>query len=248
LLNAFEKGPRPAAEALSARAQQHQQFLQQQRGGMLSLGQVASMLFVAGNEDVTLQAQTSLYVLGFCHQQCLREAVNGHKFENIPRKMLGSLIRRSDDLMAYNAMMIAYQYNLSEGLVPALKILNAPGNRVAHMTQYALLIVSKLGDESHLPVVERMLSEKGTMLHMQHDETRYEVQFRDAALAAAVFLTKQKIGDYFPLPEGQGKDVEPQQVFFNIRVNGFSDDADREKVHAKWAAFRRAKKKPAAKR
>jgi hypothetical protein len=222
LLAALEKNSRTAMEELAIRVQQQEQALRQQ-SGKLSLGQVATMLFVAGDDEAPLPTQTAASVLGFCHQQSLRDAVTNDKFEKIPRKLLAGVIRRSDDWAAYNAMMIAYQHNMEEGLIPAVKILNMQANRQPHMTQYALMTIAKLGDKSHLPLVESLLSDKAVLQSIQQNKIRYEVQVRDAALATSVLLTKQKLSDYFSTPPDKVSD--PQQAFIIIRALAFSSEA-----------------------
>lgn len=239
LLAALEKNAVTALDELAIRVQQQEQALRQQPG-KLSLGQVATMLFVAGADEAPLPTQTAASVLGFAHQQSLRDAVLNDKFEKIPRKLLASVILRSDDWAAYNAMMIAYQHNMKEGLVPAVKILSMQANRQPHMTQYALMTLAKLGDKSHLPMVEKLLDDKTVLQTIQQNKIRYEVQVRDAALAAGVLLTKQELGDYFSNPPVKAGD--PQQAFLNIRTLAFSSDDERDAAHKKWAEYKAAKK------
>jgi hypothetical protein len=159
--------------------------------------------------------------------------------------LLGSLIERSEDFAAYQAMMLAYQFSMKEGLVPATKILDGRGNRAPHMAQYALLTVAKMGDESLLPVVEKLFDDKQVLSKMQENSTVvHEVQVRDAALAAAVYLTKQDVKKYFPGMTGVA--AEPQQVFFNARVMGFADDAKRAEAFKTWREYAATRKDAAS--
>ncbi|MDX1947233.1 MAG: HEAT repeat domain-containing protein [Pirellulaceae bacterium] len=246
LLRALEDGPKPAAEVLERRTLQLQQAAQvgvQQ----LSLGQIAGMLFVATEPDVTPATQTMLQIFNYCNHQSIREAIDGSAKKPIPRKMVGTLITRSEDWAAYQAMILAYNHKLPEGLVPALKILNGQVNRAAHMSQYALLTVARNGDASHLPLVEKLLEDKSVVTRMQENNKVWDVQVRDAALATAIMLTKQELKIYFTgRPEQTVTD--PQQIFFNPRLIGFQNEADRQAVAKKWAEWRAANppKSPAA--
>jgi hypothetical protein len=109
------------------------------------------------------------------------------------------------------------------------------------MSQYALMTVARLGDSSHLPTIEKLLEDKSVLTRMQENKDGknvvYDVQLRDAALAAAVMLTKQNLRDYFDIP-GEQQLGDPQMVFFNARLIGFSSDEQRDKVFAKWQKYK----------
>jgi hypothetical protein len=237
LMKSVEAGARQAAEMVGQRANQHHQTLQA-GNQQLSLGQVAATLFVAAEEDVSLSPQTVNTLLSHCHQASFRDAMNGGVRREIPKKMLGTVIRKSDELAAYQAMSVAYQFNLPEGIVPAEKILGTPvQNRSAPMAQLALMTVSRLGNATHLPLVEKLLSDTSQLSRMQDNTTVYEVQLRDAALAAAVLLTKQDIKTYFDVPANQSLS-DPQMIFFNARVIGFATAQKRAAVFEKWAKYK----------
>lgn len=245
LLQAIETSPQAAAEVLSLRVAQDQQA--RQSGARVSAGQAAATLFVAAADDVTLPAQTQLMVLQQCLQQGFRELLAQSSKKALPRKMLASIIVRSEDWAAYQAMHVAMQYDMPEGLAPATKILSNPGSRVAHMIQPALMTVVKLGDSSHVPLVEKLLDDKTTVSKIQETVTKdgknvatnYEMQLRDSALAAVILLSKQSLTDYFDVPEQQRQLLaEPQMIFYNPRLIGFASEEQREKVFEKWAKFK----------
>jgi hypothetical protein len=236
LLATLDRSPKDAAELLATRVQEQQQLMaQQQRQSPMGLGQIMTLLFVAAESDVSLAAPSLSMVFNFCHQTTMQEALREGTRGNIPRKILGELIERSEDWAAYQAMMLANQHDMKQGLTPALKILTAQGNRVPHMTQYALLTVARMGDRSHLPVVEKLFDDVGVLSKMQEsDKVVHEVQVRDAALAAAVHLTKDNIKTYFPAA-AKVDTGDQQQLFFNARVIGFANEDDRTAAFEKWA-------------
>jgi hypothetical protein len=236
LLRSLAESPRAAAEALASQATAQQQAMQL-GAGQMSLGQVAVMLFIAAESDVTLPAPTLNLVFNFCHQQALRESLASGDKNSVPRKMVGSLIRRSESWATYTALNLAIVYGLDEGMVPAVKVLEGGDQQAAHITQYALITVARFGDRSHLPLVEKLLADTKVFTRMQENKSIYEVQIRDAALAAAIILSKQDLKTYFVgRPDQQWTD--PQQVFFNPRLIGFENDEQRTAAHKKWAEFK----------
>jgi hypothetical protein len=237
LLRAVEEGPRPAADLLSQRVNQFQESLRIGVQPQFSAGQVAAELFVAAEEDVTLPATSTMLLLNQCYQQTFRDVISGGKSE-LPRKMLGAIIRRSDDSAAFQAMQVAKQLNLPDGIVPALRILNnKTAVRSPHMTVYALITVTATGDKEHLPLVEKLLSDNAQISRMQQNQVQLDLQVRDAALAAAVLLSKQELKDFFDL-KGKPQVTDPQSIMLNPSLIGFANETDRAAVFKKWEVYK----------
>ncbi|WP_425615151.1 hypothetical protein NA78x_005048 [Anatilimnocola sp. NA78] len=249
LLQAIENNPKSAADVAASRVTQYQQLSQlQQLGGVntglqLNFGQVAALVFAAGEEDITLNQQTMQAVFSFCNQPSLADAIGNGTRHEIPRKMVVRVIVRSEDWAAYQAMSLAKRFGMKEGLIPAEKILK--GNRQPHMAYYALATVASMGDDSHMPLVEKLLTDKNVVTQMhEKDKVIYKIEVRDAALAAAIFLTKQDLKAYFPVREGQTVG-DPQQVLTNPRIIGFAEEAKRAETFKKWAEYREKNPGPA---
>lgn len=237
LMKALEDGPRFAADTLTQRASQTPQIVPLS-APHYSLGQIVAALFVVAEEDVRLPAPVLGTLFSQCRQRAFREAVVAGQRRDIPRKMLGTVVSKADDLAASQAMSVAIDFNLPEGIVPAERILKSPAiRRVGNLAPFALMTVARLGDASHLPLVENLMNDATLVTRMQDNNTVYEVQLRDEALAAAVLLTKQEIKDYFNVPAGQNL-AEPLNIFFNARVLGFSSDAQRAVVFKKWDEYK----------
>jgi HEAT repeat protein len=243
MMRSLEDNPRAAADAVSQRVSQLQDALRVGIQQQLTLGQVAACLFVAAEEDVALPASSVTLLLSQCYQQSFRDAITGNRGE-LPKKMLATIIRRAEDTAAYQAMNVAYQYNMPEGIVPALKILNKKAVVPSpYYSQYALRTVARTGDPAHLPLVESLLTDKSPVTRMQQNQETFEIQLRDGALATAILLTKQDLKDYFDIPANQ-QVSDPQQIFSNPRLIGFKTEADRQAVFKKWEAYK-AKQGPA---
>jgi hypothetical protein len=249
LLKALEHSASAAADMLTLRLSQAQQTLQN-GGQTVSTGQAAATLFVAAEEDVTLSAQARSLVLNQCTQQPYRDLLTSSSRKGMTRKMLAATITRSEDWASYMAMQIAMQYGMKEGLVPAVRMLDNPGNRT--MIQYALATIAKLGNESHLPAVEKLLDDQTVVNKIQHTETKdgklvridYEMQIRDAALATAILLSGQKLTDFFDVPDDQRQLLgDTQVIYYNPRMIGFTSNDERAKVFDKWARSKPEKKR-----
>jgi hypothetical protein len=71
---------------------------------------------------------------------------------------------------------------------------------------------------------------------MQENTTTYIVKLCDVALATAVILTKQDLKTYFAVPAQYPPDLQP--IFFDPRIVGFTNDAQRAAVFARWALYK----------
>jgi hypothetical protein len=235
LMRALEENPRRAAELLTTRALVAQQAMQA-RSQPLSLAQVVASLFVAAEADVTVPTQALSSLFSQCYQPAIREAMDGPRQREIPRKMLGAIVSRTEDVAAFQAMSVAAMFKLPEGIAPATKILKSHnGNLTAAQAQHALITIAKLGDASHLPLVEteKLLTDQTQVAQFRENETTYVIQLRDVALAAAIVLSKQDLRTYFDVPRNQSLD-DPQMIFLNARLIGFADNVRRAAVFAKW--------------
>jgi hypothetical protein len=239
LLAAFEVNPRSAGDVLAQRMVESQQA-RQIGPNSLTFAQVAAALFVAAEPDVTVPSQALAGLFSQCFQPAVREALDGVTRREIPRKMLGAIVSRCEGLDAFQAMTVARQFDLPEGIVAAMNILKGQETkRMAPMVQYALITIAKLGDASHLPMVDtpQLLADITPVTQFKENETTYVIQIRDVALATVIRLNKQDLKSFFgPLPN-QSLD-DPQNVFLNARLIGFASEAERNAVFAKWAKWK----------
>jgi hypothetical protein len=135
--------------------------------------------------------------------------------------------------------------NLPEGIEPAVKVLNNPAQ--PYMVPQALMLVTRSGDPAHLPAIEKLLENKTVITRATegNNKVTYELQVRDTALASAVILTKQELKNYFDPQAQQTTDL--QQLIFNARLIGFTDEETRSKAFDKWAKFKASQPKGEAK-
>jgi hypothetical protein len=250
ILAQLDADPRQATDLLGKRAlalAQEQNRLNRD-GTPLPLGQVAAVFFVAGEPDVKPTTHTVALLLQLGTQQSLAgiapigEASDKQTLEKaaLSRQLLGTLIARAEDSATPEAVRLAMIYSLKEGLGPALKLLDAPprGRLYMQYMQYAMLLVAKFGDGSHLPAVEKLFTDNTLISTISFRANRREIQVRDSALAAAVLLTKQELKDYFELPENLAAQQQGGALPSSTLSIGFENDEQRTAAFAKWGVFK----------
>jgi hypothetical protein len=179
-----------------------------------------------------LPQQPAQVLYGFCHQQSFRTELSEGSRRDEVRKLLGSYILRGEDWTAYQGIMLAMQYELKEGLVPAEKMLKVGGNP-PHLQQYAILAVAKLGDKSHMPLLEGQLEDNTRLSARRVNDQTFETQVRDVALAALLHVTGQDPGEY-----GLDQLQPNEQLLYNPSTAGFETEEQRAAALAKWKTYR----------
>jgi hypothetical protein len=256
LMEAAELGPEQSSAAFEARCQQIQESLRvpgRQAERQVPLGTVAALLFVGADNNVPLSVQSAMCVTNFCYQQPFRQAIVGG--DNSPglKKLVGRWVQRdfaNDSTAAYQTMMLALQFNVREGVNPALAMLkDTSGN--PHMRQYALLVVGKFGGPAEIDRLESLLIDSAVCAQQQlpapaadvakNDPTKIqpgkgeivETQIRDVALAVMIHIAGQKLADF-----GFTRAQPNPTILFNTASLGFANADEREAAQAKWHAWR----------
>src|SRR5439155_10364192 len=117
------------------------------------------------------------------YQPAVREAISSGSRREMPRRMLGAIITRTDDLTAFQAMTVATQFKLAEGIIPATRILKSYDAGKAALAHRALMTIAELGGASHLPLIDTdKLMHDATQVQQFREngnETTYTIQVRD---------------------------------------------------------------------
>ena len=101
---------------------------------------------------------------------------------------------------------------------------------VPHARQYAILALTKLGDENDLSLIRSMLDDSGVVAsHHRINNMRITTQVRDIALAALIHHSGGAFKDY-GMP---GVGVHPTNGLTQATV-GFPTEDAREKAISKW--------------
>ncbi len=234
LLEAVEQTPDKVGEILTLRIVNLQDaIVRGHQANQLSLGTIASMLFVLNGQHVQLPAMLTQSVGSYFRYPSFRSAIQAGSYRELLRGMLGSWIKRSEGWDAYHAMFLAMQYDLPIGLTPAKRILEGElgGQNQSYFLGYALLTFAKFGDSSHFPLIEPLLENKtpygGTIAVA--GKTKYRTQVRDIALATLVQLAKLDHKEF-----GFTRFRTNSTQVFNTSSIAFANDAEREIAIKKW--------------
>lgn len=228
-LQAIVRQPSRTAELIEARSQQLQNFTQQE-GRQAALGSIVTLLAVAGIRHDLVSDETHPKLFHFCHQADFQAAIGTGARREVLRKMVGTLVREADNMWSlYYVLDLAMKYDLKEGLPQALTVI---GNRnsQAHIRQLAILAVGKLGDKSHLPLLEGTFDDATrTGSHSMNDRVFHQ-QLRDLALAVAARVRG------YDLDEIGFEQVEAHPyMLFHPSTIGFENDLVRQKAFDSYA-------------
>ena len=250
LLAQLDADPRQATDLLGKRALAlaEEQNRLNREGASLPLGQIAAVLFVAGEPDVKPSSNSVAFLLQLGRVPALLAAAvpsgaidkRAEETSAMARRLLGAVIARAEGSAAQQAMNLAVLYDLKQGLTPALKVLEAPG-RVRFTVQYAMLLVAKFGDPSHLAVLEKLFTDNTLLATTSSRGARREIQVRDSALAAAALMTRQELKEYFNLPENLAGQPGAGMLSSAYLTVGFENDEQRTAAFRKWDAFQAKK-------
>lgn len=231
LMQAVEKGPQGVARVAETRAAQLQQ-LQRREGETTSLGSVTALLFAAVGDNVNLGLPTSFAVMNLCGQPSFAAAMSDPAKSKILRKLISQWITQSEGTVAQQSMFLAMRYDMKEGLVPATRILRNAGEQ-PFVRQTALMTVARLGDASHVGLLEPALEDATRISSHRIDNVQYDTQTRDVALAAILLLKKQD-----PKRFGFERIQFNDSNVFNFGTVGFENEDKRKQAFAKYQEFK----------
>lgn len=202
-------------------------------------GGLAVILFIASDPSVTLDDDTASEVYTTLMVSELGSAMRGANAEQF-RKLLGAWISREGCAECdTQRFWLAAQYQIKEGAHRAIKVLEGGGGFGAggfkDEMYYALLLLGRVGDKEHLPVLEQYFKTQRVVDQLTHVERDVDVQLRDAALAAAVRVTGQKTEDYGFFSDGVTE--------WGFQRFGFANRSDRAKAFKKWQEWKAAEEK-----
>lgn len=196
---------------------------------------LSAILFLGSDPRLGESDQSASILYSLVHSNEFRSAVGNSTAEAAAhRKILGMWVGRPGAGLVYQRLMLAMQFDVREGLAPAVEMLKGPG--IGLQAQYALLAVGRFGSREQLDVVQKHLSDTTVLTTSTvNNMVTYTSQLRDVALAVALHLTEQNAASY------GFKDLQkhPQFLFQPNRL-GFANAADRENAHRRWRAWRDA--------
>jgi hypothetical protein len=238
LLDALAKGGKPASELLELRCRtlMQQASTQPNREGLISVGTLASMLFVGSADNVSVDDQTGIQCCNWVYQGAFAVSTRSGVRSPTLKKLLGMwIVKDNGGSATFQNLMLAAAFELKpEGLMVAYKAL-AKETLPSAVRQYAILSVGRFGNKEHLPMIEKFLADSTNcnVLQANNPPRQIEIQVRDVALAVLVHLTGQK------LPEYGFAQVQPNpQTLFQVGTLAFNDPARRDAALKKWGQWR----------
>lgn len=135
-------------------------------------------------------------------------------------------------------LVIVEKFKLVELLPMIVEIFN-DDHETIYSKAKAIVIVARVGNESNVKSLQLLLSNKQVVGHFENEyadrESRgvkLEVQLRDIALAASVFLSKQSLEEY-----GFANSPDQDDRFISISQAGFATQQKRKAAFGKWTQF-----------
>ncbi len=238
LLQTLERAPDKAVEMLVQRLDELQREARAGQNQLsVSLGTVAALLFVSNQDRADSIGLAVQNLATFYRQDVFVAALETGSEREILRKMLGAWIEKARSWDRFQAMLLAIQFDLPEGLTPAKHVLadeSLDPNQAVYRG-FALQTIARFGDESQIPVVEPLLDDASPYGSNTpaSAKTRFQTQIRDIALATVVHLAKQD-----PKEFGLTRLKPNSTQVFNTSTLAFENDASREEAIRKWRAFR----------
>jgi hypothetical protein len=239
-LQDVDRHPEKAGSLCEGRCQDLQQKLYGGfRGGQpLALHEVAAVLLVAADPKVSMPGLPAYTVGNFLYQSSARTALTVGPQPSPFRKLVLAWMRRqaADDNGIYQALQVATNLNLNEGLdlaVEAARARKLKGQPLAKV----LTVIGKLGTREHLRLLELHLTDTTVVGNFGLNNGRGVTEVRDVALAMMVHLTGQEHKDYGFLFSRNHPSLKFHEVFL-----GFSTTEERDQAFRKWKEWSAKKK------
>jgi hypothetical protein len=240
LLESSAADPDAGSDLLLSRCEDLQQAASRQLdddGRPLSLGSIAAAFFVGADPRVPINERLAAYLYNFSYQPALQGAMRGGaKLEPLKRILGAWVARTAGSTNSYPSMMLAMQYDLREGLSPALNVIKQTGAQ-PHILQFAILVVGRFGEKQHLALLEPLLENASPLVTQNVGGQQLRCEVRDVALATLVHLSQQDFKQY-----GLVHLQKNAQTLFNINSVGFASEQLRSEALRKWKAWSAAQK------
>jgi hypothetical protein len=200
----------------------------------VDVGSVASLLFFGGDERIVIRDKTALALNNLMYYNNLKTELTQGPRKRELRALLARWIERPMPNGNYQRLLLAMRYNLKQGLVPAIKLVKQ--GAVGLQIQYAILAIGKLGDQAHLPVLQKQFKNKSVLSRSASGgKIVYSCQVRDVALAIAVHLTGQDTSKY-----GFSRLRKNATYLYSPNSAGFKSQAARDAAFEQYREWQRA--------
>lgn len=231
-VEAAERDPKDALTKLTARAGSLAQALITPKMDDAAFGEAVTLLFVATDPRVAVDAPTFAALCGGMQVLGNRKALRKRWLDSpAARRLLLAFLQQRDDAASLDvALPLATAFELKEARDWAVKL--ATERTLPGTTRgLALLLAGRIGDRDLVPKLAPLLEDTTSVGTRSLGSVQLTAQVRDVALAALVQMSGQKAEDYgFPyLQTVPGLKSLPAPVCL-----GFAKPADRDAALKKW--------------
>lgn len=199
-----------------------------------NLGTYAAYLFLACLEENS-ESNLISYIYTASHRQPVNAELKQGTYLAPLHKMLEVFMVDVDPRYVTLVLNLAVEFNLKSGTKFATDFLEST-KQSDYQTRVAIMCLAKFGDESHLPVLEKLFSDQRTFRIFLNGKQR-DSEVRDYALVACLFITEQPLEAYqlqtYP-------DINRENITGSLNA-GFAKDEHREPAFKKWAEYRKLK-------
>ena len=245
LLESYEVGAGAAADALRHRFVQLYQQIYNRNGAARvqpSLGTIAALVFVGGDESLDLPADVvnHNYWQSFIQQPAFQTALRGGEYQPYAQKLVGRWMMLPGDVnMTQRKLQMAMQFDIPAALPLAR---DAVANKQLHPNYrvMGLHVIAKTRGKAGAREIAEMLEDQSEctrrIVRVNNQNVQMSIQIRDIALAWLVYLTDQQHADYH-MPNAKAVfDRFKRYPQYNISIHsaGFNSNEDRDKAFKKW--------------
>jgi hypothetical protein len=235
LLAHLDNSPQEASQALANRCGQLEQARSLLRQSP-TLPSVASLLLMASQTQVSIPDEIGAKLYFLCNQvPSFRRALEDEGKVHAPlRALVGGWIGQAQGTVtAYYCLNLSIRYDLPEGLGLAETLL-AHQNTPARHKELAILTIAKLGDTTHIPILEQIMEDQSVCQNRLDPKSKvtFQSQVRDVALAAIIQLSGED-----PKQFGFHHLQTNSMYVFVLTSIGFASDEQRMQSRAMWADF-----------
>lgn len=232
-----------SAEATLVRRCEELQYSRSVQRRQLKREDVAALLLLAVNPEVGVYKQTQQQIYNLCYRIKFANNQSGGvtiSADDPLRKLLGAWVARPSDVAntAFYSLNIALRFSLSEGLVPAVQILEE-NNAAPYIRQYAVLTVARFKDHESAPLLKTLLEDESVCYSQTDPRTKnvaFQSQVRDVALAVLLYLDGHDPKDF-----GFAKLRPSTNMVYQPNTLGFANDELRAAAFDAWKALEAAK-------
>jgi hypothetical protein len=189
--------------------------------------EVAVLLFVAADPNVTVVDQSRQFMLNLLYQPAFQQTVQNGPRSDAAKKLLGAFMLQASGPMSQQFLQLAIQYKIKEGVDLAVKLIKDKDYAFGQ----SITTIGKLGGKEHLPILVPLLKNDTALTgQFNFNGKMIRTEVRDVALAMSVALQGQSIKDFgFEFLQGNN-----EAAYVSPILLGFENKEKRDAAFKKY--------------